>query len=301
MWLFPVCTILSQSNGGNQQAGVLVMTTIMGVDFSGARADRNTWLTRGRLEGENLKLEDCRPVSRYELTETLSSSSGKTIAALDFPFATPKAFADFWQPGSETMPQLWEAAASMEYEAFLALRDEFVDQWGEPKRACDPPESYSCLHMVNPIMVPMTFHGMTMLHRLWTGRTANAMAVPPLPMYSRDGIGEVTVLLEVMPGAVLRKLGLPYKGYKGGARALDRRKRVVEELPGRVSPVTFQFGAFEGLALRKHDALDSVVAAVAAALWEINPGEFPQPPAEGEPGFDPTTLLEGWLYAPEIS
>lgn len=275
------------------------MTKIMGVDFSGARADRNTWITQGRLEGTNLVLEVCLAVSRHELTETLASCSGGTIAALDFPFATPRAFADFWTPGARLMPDLWASAAELDYEEFLALRNEFVPRHGEPKRACDPPESYSCLHMVNPIMVPMTFHGMTMLHRLWTGNTTNSMSVPPLPMHSRDGFGDVTVLLEVMPGAVLRKLGLPYKGYKGGARASDRRKRVVDELPSRVAPVTFQFGEFEGLVLRKHDALDSVVAALTAALWAVDQVRFPQPAAEGERGFDPVTLLEGWLYAPQ--
>ena len=278
---------------------MLFMTTIMGVDFSGARADRNTWLTQGLLEGENLILEDCRPVSRQDLTETLSACSGATIAALDFPFATPKVFADFWTPGASVMPDLWASAAKQEYQEFLALRNEFVARQGEPKRICDPPESYSCLHMVNPIMVPMTFHGMTMLHRLWAGYTANSISVPPLPTSSTNVSGETTVLLEVMPGAVLRKLGLPFKGYKGGSRALERRKQVVEGLPDLAAPITFQFGQFEELALRKHDALDSVVAAVAAALWEIDSGRFPQPAAEGDPGFDPVTLLEGWLYAPD--
>ena len=149
--------------------------------------------------------------------------------------------------------------------------------YGEPKRACDPPESYSCLHMVNPIMVPMTFRGMQMLHRLWAGDTRNPVSVPPLPEYSRrDGDG-VTELLEVMPGAVLRRLGLPFKGYKGGAKAGENRRRIVSELQKRASPIAFNFDEFEDVALKSHDALDSVVAAVAAALWAT--GTRPVSPA----------------------
>ena len=185
----------------------------------------------------------------------------------------------------------------MDYEDFLDLRDSFVAEQGEPKRACDPPESYSCLHMVNPIMLPMTFRGMQMLDRLWRGETGNPVTVPPLPERSREGANE-TVLLEVMPGAVLRRLGLPYKGYKGGKRARERRELIVDELPGRAVPVRFDFGGLKQTVLESHDALDSVVAAVAAALWAVDQGRFPQPPNEDEPGFDPTVLLEGWLYAP---
>ncbi len=274
------------------------MVQILGVDFSGAKGDNNTWLTRALLEGPSLTLEDVRRVARRELTEILAACSGPTVAALDFPFAPPRSFSDFWAPGCQAMPELWSAAAALEYEDFLALRDEFVSMHGEPKRACDPPESYSCLHMVNPIMVPMTFRGMQMLHRLWFGETSNTISVPPLPEYSYGSAAATTELLEVMPGAALRRLGLPYKGYKGGTKASERRRAVVANLPSRSLPVEFQFGEFEGLALRSHDALDSVVAAVAAALWYTSPDRFPQPPAEGDEGFDPVVLLEGWLYAP---
>ena len=273
-------------------------TQIMGVDFSGARGDNNTWLTRGVLEGVSLSLKDVGRVARGNLTSILASSSGPTIAALDFPFAPPRSFAEFWSPGCRTMVDLWEAAASMEYEGFLALRDEFVLAYGEPKRACDPPESYSCLHMVNPIMVPMTFRGMQMLHQLWFGETSNAISVPPMPDCSYPGSVAITELLEVMPGAVLRRLELPYKGYKGGSRASERRRVIAANLPQRALPVEFEFGVFEGLARRNHDALDSIVAAVAAALWALSPDRFSRPPAEGEQGYDPVVLQEGWLYAP---
>ncbi len=274
------------------------MVQILGVDFSGARGDNNTWLTRATLVGTSLSLQEVCRITRHDLTEYLASSTGPIVAALDFPFAPPRSFAEFWSPGCRTMPDLWSAAADIDYDEFLARRDKFVSQHGEPKRACDPPESYSCLHMVNPIMVPMTFHGMRMLRRLWFGETLNAMSVPPLAEHSRCDSNAVTELLEVMPGAVLRRLGLPYKGYKGGNSAAQRRQAIVAALPERARPIQFIWGEFVDLALRSHDALDSIVAAVAAALWAVSPDRFPKPPAHGEQGFDPVVLLEGWLYAP---
>ena len=290
---------------------------ILGVDFSGAQTDRNTWLAQGSLRDDTLSLNSCRPVSRSELTDELAKRAGPTVAALDFPFSVPREFARFWQrqhppifetPIFETMPDLWAAAAGMDWNDFSALRDAFVARYGELKRSCDPPESYSCLHRVNPNMVPMTFRGMQMLHRLWTGNTANPMFVPPLPNRSRPDrsrpdrsrpdAGPDTVLLEVMPGAVLRRMGLPFKGYKNGARAPALRRQILEDLPGQATPVIVSLAEMRELCLAHHDGLDAVVAAIAAALWAIDPSRFPAPPTKGHPGYDPAVLLEGWLYAP---
>ena len=272
---------------------------ILGVDFSGAQNDRNTWLAQGFLEDTCLSLASCRWVSRDELASILAESSGPTVAALDFPFATPQDFAHFWQPTATIMPDLWVAAAGLELADFIARRDEFVARSRELKRACDPPESFSCLHKANPNMVPMTFRGMQLLHRLWTGDTANPISVPPLPTPSRHGSEVATVLLEVMPGATLRRLGLPFKGYKNGARADELRRQILEELPCRAAPVVVDLTDMQELCLSNHDGLDSVVAAITAALWSIDPILFTQPPTEGQPGYDPSVLLEGWLYAPE--
>ena len=305
---------------------------ILGVDFSGAQTDRNTWLARGSLRGNTLSFDSCRPVSRAELTDELAKCAGPTVAALDFPFSVPREFARFWQrqhppifetPIFESMPDLWAAAAGMDWNDFSTLRDAFVARYGELKRSCDPPESYSCLHRVNPNMVPMTFRGMQMLHRLWTGNTANPMSAPPLPDRSRPDrsrpdrsrpdrsrpdrsrpdrsrpdSGPDTVLLEVMPGAVLRRMGLPFKGYKNGARASALRRQILEDLPGKATPVLVSLAEMRELCLAHHDGLDAVVAAIAAALWAIDPSRFPAPPTKGHPDYEPAVLLEGWLYAP---
>jgi hypothetical protein len=265
---------------------------ILGVDFSGAQADNNTWLAQGLLDAGGLTLHSCRAVSRGELTSILSSLAGPAVAALDFPFSVPLGFARCWQPEAASMPQIWAAAAAMELGRFMTLRDAFVARWGEPKRHCDTyhPESFSCLHKVNPNMVPMTFQGMRMLDKLW----ASGCAVPPLePQYAGN-----PVMLEAMPGAALRAMGLPFKGYKNGKRAQELRQRILEGLPLRSHMPVGNLEEFSALCLASHDCLDAVVAAVVAALWAGNPAVFRHPPKAGHGQLDPTTLIEGWLYAP---
>ena len=79
---------------------------IGGVDFSGAKSDDRTWAARGVLDRRGLTLHECRPLRRAELAEMLASLPGGSVAALDFPFSVPQAFARFWQPGATRMPDL---------------------------------------------------------------------------------------------------------------------------------------------------------------------------------------------------
>jgi hypothetical protein len=267
------------------------VTEIIGVDFSGARSDQHTWLARGFLDNDVLELRDCRPVSRSQLTDLLAGLPDQAVAALDFPFSVPRSFAGFWKPAAARMPDLWAAAAAMELQDFIVLRDEFVARHGEVKRCADAyhPECYSCLHKANPNLVPMTFRGMQMLHQLWPA----GCVVPPLAPPGRRA-----VLLEAMPGAALKALRLPYKGYKNGARALLLRQKILDGLTSIPLVRLANLEGFHQVCLSHHDALDSIVAAVVAALWARDPGLFRCPPPEESEDFDPGTLLEGWLYAP---
>ena len=273
------------------------MVEILGVDFSGAAPDNNTWVAAGTLTHAGFELRECFPASRDQVVEMLLDLPAGSVAALDFPFSVPRPFADYWTPGAKDMTQLWAAAAAMESAGFMKLRDDFVSQHGEPKREIDKSytESYSCLHKANPNMVPMTFRGMQMLARLWPA----GCDVPPLPSQNAGK----TVLLEVMPGAILRSLGLPFKGYKNGKRRLELRQAILDGLPD-LSPSSLpNLQEFREACMASHDCLDSVVAALAAALWSTDPGLFRTPSADGNPE-DPLSLpdsilrLEGWLYAP---
>ena len=271
---------------------------IIGIDYSGARSDRQTWVAEGVLDGPMLRLEGCRRVSREELSNLLAGGPSPAVAALDFPFSVPHSFAQFWQPEAVAMPDLWRAAAAMDLDNFLGLRDQFVDQHGEPRRLAEAyhPESYSSLHLVNPNMVPMTFRGMQMLHRLWP----LGCQVPPLPGNGASGEPDpaAPLLLETMPGAALKALRLPHKGYKNGSNALALRRRILD---GLLRLPLVQVAGLDELreqCLVSHDCLDAVVAAVVAALWVRDRSRFRRPAAEGEPDFDPMVMLEGWLYAP---
>ena len=104
--------------------------TILGVDFSGAKSDKNTWVTRGTLSDGLLEIVSCDPTPRSELAVLLSSVPGNTIAALDFPFSVPNKFANHLLPSPKTMPELWKAAANMEFQDFMALREGFVAEHG---------------------------------------------------------------------------------------------------------------------------------------------------------------------------
>ena len=261
---------------------------VMGVDFSGAKSDRNTWLAQGVYDGNFLALKDCRPVSRGDLAALLENAAPTTVAALDFPFSVPQTFAQFWHTAAQAMPDLWSAAAQLDLPSFIHLRNDFVAQHGEPKRLADTyhPECYSCLHMVNPNMVPMTFRGMQMLHRLWQSQCS----VPPLDATGRPG----PILLEAMPGAALKALGLPYKGYKNGGDTSTLRQRIWDGLAIKSGVELLDVERFKDLALNNHDCLDSIVAAVVAVLWYRDQSLF-RNPAEEEIG---PANLEGWLYAP---
>ncbi len=293
---------------------------ILGVDFSGAKTDDRTWVAQGALSAGILALHDCAPMGRAKLSETLSSLPGGSVAALDFPFSVPESFARFWQPEAVNMPDLWAAAAAMELGQFLVLRDRFVARCGEPKRRGDLnfPECYSCLHQANPNMVPMTFYGMRMLDSLWRA----GCSVPPLeshveshmeshmdsPLESpgksdgepdRDSTGgNRPVLLEAMPGAALKALQLPHKGYKNGANAHRLRQRILEGLEARSGVEIENLDRYRDLCLESHDCLDAVVAAVAASLWAAGPSVFLRPCVAGPNAPDRVALLEGWLYAP---
>ena len=279
-------------------------TTILGVDFSGAKSDKNTWVTRGTLSGNSLEISSCEPTPRAELADMLVSAPEKTVAALDFPFSVPREFASYLLPSAEDMPELWNATANMEFQDFMALRDGFVLEHGEPYRRGDLyfPECYSCLHKANPNMVPMTFRGMQMLDGLWR----SGCRVPPLPNETRTG----PLLLESMPGAALRALGLPFKGYKKGQNALSLRRQILDGL-GTMSGVGLpNLSRFRDYCLENDDCLDSVAAAVAACLWNKDPTMFRLPqdgPGDvsrrgGTPNPNENELrtaqLEGWLYAP---
>lgn len=280
------------------------MTTIIGVDFSGHREDRNTWIALGSLTDDwDLLLDWVQPVRRDDLYHMLANIPTPAVAALDFPFGVPRTFAAFLsdERQAQDMTDIWQVVSQLTATEFVARRDAFVGQRAgsslferEPKRAGDLAyhrESYSPLHNVNPNMVPMTYEGIRLLHR-WHQEMARRWHVPPL---EPTGFPADTVtLLELMPGAFLKSVGLPFKGYKKGRSALEKRDEILGGL-AEASGIGLPNLDRARMACRANDdCLDAVVASVGAAAWARDRSGFHCP----EGGELADAKLEGWIYVP---
>ena len=167
----------------------------------------------------------------------------------------------------------------------------------------------------NPTMIKMTFRGMQMLHTL----RQEGCRVPPLD----DGECNGATLVEVFPGAALRAFRLPDKGYKGNqnAKAFENRQRIIRELPKNSKVNVINLHDLSDEAMFSDDALDSMVAAVAAGKWAMNESAFQHPSdtlTVEESCPDPHRLQrispgikgmkqidaakrEGWIYVPKIN
>jgi len=273
------------------------MTVIVGVDFSGHRDDRNTWVAVGRLEaGGALRLDSVQPARRTDLHALLTTIPTPAVAALDFPFGVPAQFATDLSAKRppRAMPDLWRTVAGMSAGEFLAARDRFVADNGELKRSGDArhfPESYSPLHRVNPNMLPMTYEGIRLLHR-WHVEQPERWHVPPLESPGRPD--RSVALVELMPGAFLKAVGLPHKGYKKGRRSSELRERITGALATASGVPLPNLDSVRMGCHASDDFLDAVVAAVGAACWARGDDRF------RHPGPDELELarLEGWIYVP---
>ncbi len=295
--------------------------TIVGVDFSGGGQDNRlgkTWITEGRFDKGTLTIDGCRRISREDLRERLMRKD-YAVAAMDFPFSVPIAFANYWQPHAVEMPDLWRAAYELDdRRCFKSKVDKFAPAVSDEfLRIGDMhvPGCYSCLHRTNPNMVPMTFEGMKLLHILWE---TGGFDVPPIISPN----GSSRILLEVMPGAALTAFGLPDKGYKNGTNAYQLRKEILDNL-STSSGINLpnlndcRGNAYRDFCLRNDDCLDSVVAAVVAALWCGNNEDFWKPSNQIVTAISrPTSKRwaseealgmreigaarrEGWIYVPK--
>ena len=286
--------------------------TIVGVDFSGAQTSNSTQVTKGVLRGSDLELEPCDalpknlPCTHNKLKKLILDLRSDSVVALDFPFSVPWAFADALTDAQKKdrafqMPDLWGivAEAEMDYSRFEKLRNSFVERHGEVMRRGDANFAgpYSPLHVVNPSMLKMTYHGMRILHQF---RKAGCR-IPPLPDIKCKG----PILLETMPGVLLRTFGLPAVNYKTKNKSNDRdpeavRRKILDGLESKSGVKLKNFDAIKSECIKNHDKLDSLVAAIGAAMWVINESQFLTPrksiPQTEELDY---ALLEGWIYAPK--
>ena len=285
--------------------------TIMGVDFSGAQTRNATRFTMGGLNGDVLELEQrdplpkTLPATHNKLKELIQGLPDDAVVALDFPFSVPRAFADALTDAKDKsratqMSDLWGIVAGMEYHIFNELRDCFVKQNGEIMRRGDSnfDGPISPLKTGGPNMLPMTFYGMKMLHELWEN---SDYQIPPLPSAGRKG----PKLLETMPGVVLRNLELPAVNYKkpnksNGGDPQAVRRIILNGLQPQSGVSLGNFDDIKTQCINDPDQLDSLVAAVCAAMWVIGKWPFltPRKSTTQTEEMD-YAKIEGWIYAPK--
>lgn len=290
--------------------------TVMGVDFSGAETRNATQVTEAVLRGEVLELKPYRtlprsmPKTHEELKRRIWRLPNNAVVAMDFPFSVPRAFArevaaKEGKGPVRDMSGLWSVVAEMEYPRFKMLRHSFVKRQGEMLRRGDVNFGgpFSPLHTINPGMLKMTFEGMRMLHGLWE----KGCRVPPLPDEGRSG----PVLLETMPGVLLRGLGLSAENYKtrnskNGGCPKKFRTQILDGMDDRLTAtyglVVCNLSIIKEKCTTNHDVLDSLVAAIGAAVWAMDDSRFLVPRKSiGATEEIDAARVEGWIYAPRKS
>ena len=288
---------------------------ILGVDFSGARGDEdigNTWVANGKIAGQTLTIGSCSATSRAGLKNLLTELVPGSVAAMDFPFGVPKEFLDFQKCEAQNMTDAWKRFASTSPEDFWAaagrLRETRRRANQEPvelRREGDALHYSEAISPLNIRMYRMTLRGMQLLHRLGAWDESR-WSVPPLNTPSDSSV----CLLEAMPGAFLRSVGFEWaliKRYKikKSATAADQRMRkenrekILAGLKDQyVAGLSLQMGPGapdQCTFINDDNALDSLVAAVAAASW-VSERPFLGPEADE---LD-AAKLEGWIYAPTV-
>ena len=278
-------------------------TTIIGVDYSGAIDEKKTWLTEGRLIGNTLQIQRCEPITRSRLTRKLIQLNQPAVVAMDFPFGVPKSFAKCWRASGRDISDLWESAAKVpDLESFRNRCKDWTGKLGKnPMRICDKlfPGSgvLSALCTAPRNMVPMTYYGMRMLHELNQAETGFLV---PLQSNQEKSCINHPILLEVMPGAMLQSLQLyrPYKSADSPQKAQlcrQNRQYILDNLSTRSGFWLNGIRPFRSYALHFDDCLDSIVAAVTAAIWHHRPLEFRHPDHKQIS----TARVEGWIFNPK--
>ncbi len=108
------------------------------------------------------------------------------------------------------------------------------------------------------------------------------------------GNSESRTAIEVMPGATLKALGLPHKGYKKGRNRFETRRRILDGLAKNGRVRVAGLAELSETCMTIDDALDAVVAALTGALWVAAPDAFRLPSDEERD----LANMEGWMCVP---
>ncbi len=237
-----------------------------GVDFSGAmKAGTKIWIASGVIGADGLRIEDCRPAySMFEVRRDRSQSlaalrefiaaQGPCVFGMDFPFGLPLSLVegDSWRDLVLTFADRYRD------------HDEFRDSCrraavgGERKRLTDR-ENRAPFSPYNLRLFRQTYYGI----RDVLAPLVRAESVSVLPMM--PAVSGKPWLLEVCPASTLRLKGIDFR-YKGRGEGRREARQSILEVLQRTVPVLISAELRSVIVNdREGDALDSIVAAIAAS------------------------------------
>lgn len=268
---------------------------IRGIDFSGsARPGTDIWITEGRLADGSLSISSCLPADeRFDATarapilaavgEFLESRDGTT--GLDFSFGLPAALLpeaiETWSDSVEWFASTFDGDADAMRDRLKERARTLPGDGVELKRQTDAARGANSPYSF--ITYYQTLYGTRDV--LWPLVRRGVIDVPPM-----ESAGDRNVI-EIYPAGTLRRLDTVATRYKTDTEnARKRRKRILEALLAQdtdgptlgISPAIRRTTVNEP----GGDALDSVIAAVAAARAVAQ--QF-----EPETAFD---RREGYIY-----
>ncbi len=273
---------------------------VYGIDFSGARdAGKKLWIAGGIAEGGRLRVERCASAAEWL---GVGPDRDRCLAALSG-FIAQREEVAFRLDFSFGLPALLVAEGSWEEFALVfggrrtdpdhfsdSCHEATAERWPgrkEIKRVTDI-EAQTPMSPYNRRIKYQTFHGIRdVLAPLVRDGAASVIPMQP-------GTPSKPWVLEACPSSTLRRLRLPYRGYKKGAHPATpeqraTRKRILDGLQEseKLMPLD-QAIRDRALGDTNGDALDSIVAAVATARAVSNPGTlYPS-------GAD--YAIEGYVY-----
>jgi hypothetical protein len=261
---------------------------ILGVDFSGANdAGRKIWIAEGqRQRGNRLKLIDLRPAcdlpcSGVDPRTAIAALAAHivrdpdTIAGFDFPFALPLPVID--RPS-------WDAFVQDFAERFPdpdAFRQWALQRAGgrELRRAADR-EAKTPFNSYNLRIYRQTWWGIAhLLGPLVARGLAIVRPFHPTPREPRP------ILIEACPASSLKSIDF-YPAYKGRTGVHRQERKAVLQKLIAIGAIERPTPAIERRILDNSggDALDAVIAAIAAAHSKV------------EEDIDPSQRIEGRIY-----
>ena len=238
---------------------------VIGIDFSGAeKAGDAIWIAEGRIEGERVRIESCRPASAIAdsgperghclpALVNFIAGQGNAIIGCDFPFSLPAAMIE---------AGTWRAFA-MELGGRFACAEDFLADCRrrangrEIRRACDR-ESRVPFAAYNLRIYRQTYYGIRDV--LAPLLYSSGAVVLPMERTRPDR----PWVIETCPASTLKHAGL-YPSYMGrGDATRAARRHIANGLVrrGLLAPLS---RSLRRLAIENQggDALDSMVAAAA--------------------------------------